>query len=107
MAHDHRRNEHLVGVRRKDGTPYKLLDDGILRRMMLDWVKGKDVTYICKKYNITRIQFHHQKYHKDRFVGEFVEKVRELRDLDYSSKDMEKILKVPYEQINKIIATML
>jgi hypothetical protein len=104
---NNRRNEHLVGVPRKDGTPYKLLPDDILKAMMIDWIKGKEITEICIEYKITRIQFHRQKYHKDRMLADYIREVRLLRDQDLNSKDIGSILGIPYEQVNIIIATML
>lgn len=102
-----RRNERLVGVPRKDGTPYKLMADENLRKMMYEWIRGSDVGELCEKYHITRVQFHRQRYHADRILKRFVAKVRKLRDLGWNAKEIGAELDAPYEQINRVIIEML
>jgi len=101
------RNEHLVGIKRKDGTPFKLLSDPVLKRMLFDWLKGKDIGDICIKYKITRTQFHRQKYYKDRILKEVFKQVKILRHLEYNSMEISQILDLPIEQINIIISKIL
>lgn len=96
----------------KDNTkrenPLRLVDDGTLKEMMLDWIKGVDPDRICEKYNLTRIQFHRQKYYyKNVVLGEVVKKVFMMRDRGFNSVEIGHILDIPFETINKIIAREL
>lgn len=99
-----KKNNSFVGMKRADGTVYKLMSDDDLKKLMLDHIHGKmDIDALCKKHKITKSQFHRQKYYRDRVLGDLMEKIRVLRLLECNSGFISWMLNIPLDKINKII----
>lgn len=95
----------FVGKKRADGTVYKLLNDKDLRLLLLDHIHGRmEVEELCKKHNLTKAQFHRQKYYRDRILEPLIKKVEYLlRVGNNNAGTIAWILNIPLEKMNKLI----
>lgn len=107
MTQKSSQSNKFVGIKRADGTVYKLLNEEDLRSLMLDHIHGwMDINAICKKYKITKTQFHRQRYYRDRVLKGIMDKVEKLLEVGCASDVIAWILNIPLEHMNKIIITI-